>query len=177
MRRSEAAFARFEEALKACPTPVSAACDAGRDGLGAGFCAAGGGTPWAWLPVPRRVDSGCEPPWELPPGGPPLRAWQRVDRAFGALTAAFDDPRCDLLARGVGLGQLARAVREVAESLEDPSFSSELAVCTFRFEGSGQVRRLVAGVVALSCDDCVEPCVEIFEEQLGEDWRSPSDEQ
>jgi hypothetical protein len=32
-------------------------------------------------------------------------------------------------------------------------------------------------VVALSCDDCAELCVEIFEEQLGEDWRSPSDEQ
>ena len=103
----------------------------------------------------------------------PVAAWQGVDRAFDALVATLDDPTADLQARARVFDQLAQAATRVADSFDDRTFVSELAVCTFCGKRAREVRKVIVGPDALICDECVDLCVEVLEEEIGEDWRSP----
>jgi ATP-dependent Clp protease ATP-binding subunit ClpX len=51
--------------------------------------------------------------------------------------------------------------------------SSELARCAFCGKRARNVRKIIAGPTSAICDECVDLCVEVLEEGLGDDWRSP----
>jgi hypothetical protein len=65
------------------------------------------------------------------------------------------------------------AVVGVVEPIMTGAFVSELAVCTFCGKRAREVRKVIVGPDALICDECVDLCVEVLEEEIGEDWRSP----
>jgi len=176
--RDTAANALFRAALDACRglparlTRIAEAAEAKaaalRDAREAGLNAA-----------PHRVNPDWRPPWELRRDSPrlPVIAWQLLDRAFDQLTAALDDPNANLHTRARAFEQLAKAAREVAKQLENDDgqreLSSELARCAFCGKRARDVRKIITGPTSAICDECVDLCVEVLDEELGDDWRSP----
>jgi ATP-dependent Clp protease ATP-binding subunit ClpX len=47
----------------------------------------------------------------------------------------------------------------------------ETVDCSFCGKSQKQVRKMIAGPKVAICDECVDLCVEIMEEEVGEDWR------
>ena len=172
--RLAAAGERFQEALNACQAPrerliwlaqkTAELASASRECHALGIVRDPGG-----------IDARWRPPLELRRDGQrvPVTAWQGVDRAFDALVATLDDPTADLQARARVFDQLAQAATRVEASLDDRTFVSELAMCTFCGKRAREVRKVIAGPDALICDECVDLCVEVLEDEIGEDWRSP----
>jgi ClpX C4-type zinc finger len=119
------------------------------------------------------------PPWALRRDSPrlPVIAWQLLNRAFDQLTAAFDDPNANLHTRACAFEEIAKAAREVAKQLRTDDgqreLSSELARCAFCGKRGRDVRKVIAGPTSAICDECVALCVEVLEEELGDDWRAP----
>jgi hypothetical protein len=105
-------------------------------------------------------------------------AWQRLDRAFDQLTAAIDEPDTDLRGRADAYEQLAQAARHVAKQLENDDesreLSSELARCAFCGKRARDVKKIIAGPTSAICDECVDLCVKVLDDELGDDWCSPS---
>jgi ClpX C4-type zinc finger len=169
---------RFQAALDACQglparlTRLAEAAEAKGGALRArqraGFAAA-----------PQRVDPEWRPPWELRHDSPrlPVIAWQLLDRAFDQLTATLDDPDADLAARAAGYDQLAKAARHVAQQLEDDDghreMSSALARCAFCGKPARDVQKIIAGPTSAICDECVDLCNCILEDEFGDSWRDP----
>ena len=114
------------------------------------------------------------PPWELRRESPrvPIIAWQLLDRAFEGLAAVMDDPNADLPARAEAYGQLARAARQVAAQLDSDSerreLSSALARCGFCGKRAGDMRKIIAGPTTAICDECVQVCVEVLDDEHGD---------
>jgi hypothetical protein len=129
--------------------------------------------------APHRVNPEWRPPWELQRDSPrlPVIAWQLLDRAFDQLAAALDDPNIDLDTRPSAFEQLAKAARQVATQLtnddEHRELSSELARCAFCGKRARDVKKIIAGPTSAICDECVDLCAEILDEDLGDDWRGP----
>jgi hypothetical protein len=172
--RNTAATVAFQTALDACRglparlTRIAEAAEAKaaalRDGQDAGLTAA-----------PHHVSADWRPPWELRRDSPrlPVIAWQLLDRAFDQLTAALDDPNANLHTRASAFAQLAKAAREVAKQLENDDgqreLSSELARCAFCGKRARDVRKIITGPTSAICDECVDLCVEILDEEHGDD--------
>ena len=129
--------------------------------------------------TPHRVDPEWRPPWELRRDSPrlPVIAWQRLDRAFDQLTAQLDEPHADLRRRSDAYEQVAKAARDVAAQLVDDDgsreFSSALARCGFCGKPAHDVKKIIAGPTSAICDECVELCSSILDEDLGDSWRGP----
>jgi hypothetical protein len=123
--------------------------------------------PTAW------IDASWQPPYELRRDGPrdPIAEWQAVDRALEALAATYDEPTSDHDARARVFEQLADATARVADAIGHSPPVSDLALCTFCGKRAREVRRVISGPGVLICDECVVLCVEILEEEIGEDWR------
>jgi hypothetical protein len=176
--RNNAASVAFQTALDTCrglPTRLTRIAEAAeakatalRDGQAAGLIAG-----------PHHVSADWRPPWELRHDSPrlPVIAWQLLDRAFDQLTAALDDPNADLHTRACAFEEIAKAAREVAKQLRTDDgqreLSSELARCAFCGKRGRDVRKVIAGPTSAICDECVDLCVEVLEEELGDDWRAP----
>ena len=47
----------------------------------------------------------------------------------------------------------------------------DILCCSFCNKDKDAVAKLVAGPGVYICDECVGLCVEILEEEIGEDWR------
>jgi ATP-dependent Clp protease ATP-binding subunit ClpX len=48
----------------------------------------------------------------------------------------------------------------------------ESASCSFCGKNTKQVQKMIAGPEGVAiCSECVDLCVEIIEEEVGEDWR------
>ena len=168
--RNTAASVAFQTALDACRglsprlTRIAEAAEAKaaalRDGQDAGLTAA-----------PHHVSADWRPPWELRRDSPrlPVIAWQLLDRAFDQLTAALDDPNANLHTRASAFEQLAKAAREVAKQLENDDgqreLSSELARCAFCGKRARDVRKIITGPTSAICDECVDLCVEILDDE------------
>jgi hypothetical protein len=127
------------------------------------------------VPSPTgRIDAGWQAPYELRRDGrrDPIAEWQAVDRALEALAATLDDPASDLEARARVFEGLAEAAMRVVGATGESPLVSELALCTFYGKRAPNVRKVIAGPPgALICEDCVDLCVEILEEEIGEEWR------
>jgi hypothetical protein len=171
--RNSAASVAFQTALDACrglPTRLARIAEAAetkaaalRDGQDAGLMAG-----------PHHVSADWRPPWELRRDSPrlPVIAWQLLDRAFDQLTAALDDPNADLHTRASAFEELAKAAREVAKQLDDDGqreLSSELARCAFCGKRARDVRKIIAGPTSAICDECVDLCVKVLDEEHGDD--------
>lgn len=126
----------------------------------------------------RSISPDWRAPRELHREGPrlPVIAWQGFDRAFETLMATLDDPSVDLLTQARVFSEFAAAARHVAEALAQPEFSSALARCTFCGKHGTDVRKVISSPYALICDECVDLCVEILEDDIGPDWRSDAPE-
>jgi hypothetical protein len=173
-----AATRRFEAAMDACrglPARLTRLADAAeakavalRAGHQAGFSA-----------VPRRINPEWRPPWELRRESPrlPVIAWQLLDRAFDQLTATLDDPDADLASRAGGYDQLAKAARQVAQQLDHDDghreLSSALARCAFCGKPARDVQKIIAGPTSAICDECVDLCNSVLDDDLGDSWRDP----
>jgi hypothetical protein len=94
-----------------------------------------------------------------------------VDRALEALAATYDEPTSNHDARARVFEQLADATARVADAIGHSPPVSDLALCTFCGKRAREVRRVIAGPGVLICDECVDLCVEILEEEIGDDWR------
>ena len=107
----------------------------------------------------------------------PIIAWQRLDRAFDQLTAAIDEPHRDLRSQADAYDQVGKAARLVAKQLHNDDgqreLSSELARCSFCGKPARDVHKIIAGPTSAICDECVDLCVELLDEELGDDWRAP----
>ena len=171
--RNTAASVAFQTALDACrglPGRLTRIAEAAetkattlRDGQDAGLTAA-----------PHHVSADWRPPWELRRDSPrlPVIAWQLLDRAFDQLTAALDDPNADLHTRASAFDQLAKAARQVAKQLDNDGqreLSSELARCAFCGKRARDVRKIIAGPTSAICDECIDLCVEVLDEEHGDD--------
>ncbi len=172
--RNTAASVAFQTALDACrglPTRLTRIAEAAeakaaalRDGQDAGLTAA-----------PHHVSADWRPPWELRRDSPrlPVIAWQLLDRAFDQLTATLDDPDADLHILASAYDQLAKAAREVAKQLENDDgqreLSTELARCAFCGKRARDVRKIITGPTSAICDECIDLCVEILDEEHGND--------
>jgi hypothetical protein len=171
--RNTAASVAFQTALDACrglPARLTRIAEAAetkatalRDGEDAGLTAA-----------PHHVSADWRPPWELRRDSPrlPVIAWQLLDRAFDQLTAALDDPNADLHTRASAFDQLAKAARQVAKQLDNDGqreLSSELARCAFCGKRARDVRKIIAGPTSAICDECIDLCVEVLDEEHGDD--------
>ena len=171
--RNTAASVAFQTALDACRglpgrlTRIAEAAEtkaaALRDGQHAGLIAA-----------PHHISSDWRPPCELRRDSPrlPVIAWQLLDRAFDQLTAALDDPNADLHTRASAFDQLAKAARQVAKQLDNDGqreLSSELARCAFCGKRARDVRKIIAGPTSAICDECIDLCVEVLDEEHGDD--------
>ena len=119
------------------------------------------------------------PPWELQRDSPrlPVIAWQLLDRAFDQLTATLDDPDTDLHTCASAYDQLGKAAREVAKQLHNDDgqreLSSELARCSFCGKPARDVHKIITGPTSAICNECVDLCVEVLDEEHGDDWRAP----
>ena len=172
------ANARFQTALDACqglPTRLTRIAEAAeakaaalRDAQAAGLIAA-----------PHRVNPDWRPPWELRRDSPrlPVIAWQLLDRAFDQLTATLDDPDTDLDTRASAFEELGKAARQVAKQLDNDDerreLSSELASCAFCGKPARDVQKIIAGPTSAICDECVDLCASILDDDLGDSWRAP----
>ena len=128
----------------------------------------------------RRIDTaglGCSfpetedwrPPFELSPKRyrpGPTEPWQRLDRAGQALAAvrAADDRTLEALA--VAYEELADATRGVNRSLVD-ELSDDNAACSFCEKPRSEVKKIIAGSGLYICDECVELCNKVLDEELG----------
>ncbi len=123
------------------------------------------------------IDAGWQPPHELRPAGrrDPIAEWQAVDEALDALAATLDDPTSDLEARARVFEGLAKATARVVDAIGQSPLVSELALCTLCGKRAPEVRRVIAGPGVLICNECVDLCVEILEDEIGEDWRQSGD--
>ena len=173
-----AASVAFRTALDACrglPTRLTRIAEAAeakaaalRDAHDAGLIGA-----------PHRVSADWRPPWELQRDSPrlPVIAWQLLDRAFDQLTATLDDPDTDLHTCASAYDQLGKAAREVAKQLHNDDgqreLSSELARCSFCGKPARDVHKIITGPTSAICNECVELCVEVLDEEHGDDWRAP----
>jgi hypothetical protein len=169
---------RFEAAMDACrglPARLTRLADAAdakagalRTGHEAGFSA-----------IPQRINPEWRPPWELRRESPrlPVIAWQLLDRAFDQLSATLDDSEADLGARAGGYDQLAKAARQVAQQLEHDDghreLSSALARCSFCGKPARDVLKIIAGPTSAICDECVDLCNSILDDDFGDSWRGP----
>ena len=74
--------------------------------------------------------------------------------------------------------QLGKAAREVAKQLHNDDgqreLSSELARCSFCGKPARDVHKIITGPTSAICNECVDLCVEVLDEELGDDWRSPA---
>ncbi len=125
-------------------------------------------------PGAGHIRAGWKPPYELrreSPRVPPAAGWQAVDRALEALAAELDTPDSTFLSRALAIEQLGQAAHKLADSFVDAEPVSAVAVCAFCGRRGDQVRKIISGPFALICDQCVSACVEVLEEQLGDDWR------
>jgi hypothetical protein len=85
-----------------------------------------------------------------------------------ALTARMTDPATTLSELARALDELGDAATHVAGALGGGETVAELAVCSFCFKAGTQVRRVVAGPDALICDECIRLCVEVLDDQRGD---------
>jgi hypothetical protein len=130
--------------------------------------------------IPAQLESDWEPPWDLRRDTPrmPVAAWQRLDRALEQLAAVIDAPGGAPAAHAAVYDELALAARSVADQLdaaarsEDGPFNSATTVCGYCNKPAAKARRVIAGPLLAICDECVAACVEILEDQLGDDWRT-----
>jgi hypothetical protein len=169
---------RFQAAMDACrglPARLTRLADAAEAKAGAlrarheaGFSA-----------VPQRINPEWRPPWELRRESPrlPVIAWQLLDRAFDQLTATLDDSEADLGTRAGGYDQLAQAARQVAHQLEHDDghreLSSALACCAFCGKPARDVLKIIAGPTSAICDECVDLCNSVLDDEFGDSWRDP----
>ena len=126
-----------------------------------------------------RANADWRPPPELSrdlprPGA--ADAWQALDRSFDALLAALDDPEASFADHARAYGAVSRAACEVADGLAGASALELAAGCSFCAKSRQDVRRLIAGPGVYVCDECVALCVEILEEQIGENWREEAEQ-
>ena len=171
--RNSAATVAFQTALDACrglPTRLARIAETAetkatalRDGEDAGL-----------MVGPHHVSADWRPPWELRRDSPrlPVIAWQLLDRAFDQLTAVLDDPNADLDARACAFEELGKAARQVAKQLDNDGqreLSSELARCAFCGKRARDVRKIIAGPTSAICDECIDLCVEVLDEEHGDD--------
>jgi hypothetical protein len=173
-----AATRRFEAAMDACRglpvrlTHLAEAAEAKAAALRAGHEA-------GFNAVPQRINPEWRPPWELRRESPrlPVIAWQLLDRAFDQLTATLDDSDADLDTRAGGYDQLAKAARQVAQQLDHDDghreLSSALARCSFCGKPARDVQKIIAGPTSAICDECVDLCNSILDDDLGDGWRGP----
>jgi len=167
--RNTAASVTFQTTLDACqglPTRLTRIAEAAetkaaalRDGQHAGLIAA-----------PHHISADWRPPWELRRDSPrlPVIAWQLLDRAFDQLTAALDNPNADLHSRACAFEEIGKAARQVAKQLDNDAqreLSSELARCAFCGKRARDVRKIITGPTSAICDECVDLCVEILDDE------------
>ena len=129
--------------------------------------------------IPAQLGSNWNPPLDLRRDTPrlPVLAWQRLDRALEQLAAVIDAPDGDPTLHADVYDEIAAAARAVAEQLaarhdKKVEYSSATAVCGFCGTSAEEVRKVIAGPHVLICDECVALCVEILDDEFGDDWRT-----
>jgi hypothetical protein len=129
--------------------------------------------------TPAQLGSDWNPPWDLRRDTPrlPVTAWQRLDRALEQLAAVIDAPDGDPTLHADVYDEIAAAARAVGEQLaathdKKVEYSSATAVCGFCGTSATKVRKVIAGPHVLICDECVALCVEILDDEFGDDWRT-----
>ncbi len=129
--------------------------------------------------TPAQLGSDWNPPWDLRRDTPrlPVLVWQRLDRALEQLAAVIDAPDGDPAIHADVYDEIAGAARAVVEQLPAAhdtkvEYSSAAAVCGFCGTSATKVRKVIAGPHVLICDECVALCVEILDDEFGDDWRT-----
>lgn len=131
--------------------------------------------------TPAQLESDWKPPWDLRRDTPrvPVAAWQRMDRALDRLAAVVDAPGGDPAAHAAVYDELAAAGRAVAEQLaaagrheDEVKYSSATAVCGYCGKPAAKVRKVIAGPLLAICDECIALCVELLDDEFGDDWRT-----
>lgn len=120
------------------------------------------GEDWR-LPLELRASSDAD---RRPAPG----SWQRLDRAAAELSAIGSTPDVPLSALIAAYRELAQAAGDLANRLqlnaaEQIGEDGRAVVCSFCGQPNTQVERMVAGPGINICNECVELCVEIIEEQ------------
>jgi ClpX C4-type zinc finger len=124
--------------------------------------------------APQRVKAKdeWEPPHELHADTPrpgPVKHWQALDRAFQGLLAVLDAPDASFAQHAAAYEKVATATDQISETLANAT-NLDLT-CSFCGKSRKQIGKLIAGPSVHICDECVDLCVEILEEEVGESWR------
>ena len=120
-----------------------------------------------------------QPPLELHtdtlrPGA--IESWQALDRSFQGLLAALDDPDASFAHHAAAYETVAVATYAITEALANATSIDLATGCSFCGKPRPQLRKLVAGPGVYICDECVALCVEILEEEIGENWREEAEQ-
>ena len=117
---------------------------------------------------PREIPANWQVPHELRQDAPrpgPASPWQALDRAFKSLVAALNDQAVALPDLAATWDALGRAAAQLADAIDNAD-ANQRAVCSFCAKPAREVRKLITGPPGLGiCNDCVELCVEVLEEQ------------
>jgi hypothetical protein len=100
-----------------------------------------------------------------------------LDRALEQLAAVIDAPDGDPAIHADVYDEIAGAARAVVEQLPAAhdtkvEYGSATAVCGFCGTSATKVPKVIAGPHVLICDECVALCVEILDDEFGDDWRT-----
>jgi Na+-transporting methylmalonyl-CoA/oxaloacetate decarboxylase gamma subunit len=120
-----------------------------------------------------------QPPLELHtdtlrPGA--IESWQALDRSFQGLLAALDDPDASFAQHAAAYETVAAATDTITETLANATSTDLATGCSFCGKPRPQLRKLIAGPGVYVCDECVALCVEILQEEIGENWREEAEQ-
>jgi hypothetical protein len=110
----------------------------------------------------------------LRPGA--IESWQALDRSFQGLLAALDDPDASFAHHAAAYETVATATDTITEALANATGTDLATGCSFCGKPRLQLRKLIAGPGVYICDECVALCVEILEEEVGENWREEAEQ-
>jgi hypothetical protein len=131
-------------------------------------------------PKGSKATDEWQPPVELHaenalrPGA--IESWQALDRSFQGLLAALDDPDASFAHHATAYDTVATATDTITEALANATGPELATGCSFCGKPRQQLRKLIAGPGVYICDECVALCVDILEEQIGENWREEAEQ-
>ena len=131
-----------------------------------------------WRPAEcARTPTGAHPPSsrQTCQDPAPSEDWQTLDRSFHALLAALDDEQASFAQHARAYQTIGDASRALADALSTAPVEQLAAGCSFCAKPRQSLRKLIAGPGIYICDECVDVCVEILEQQLCDDWRPRPD--
>ena len=69
-------------------------------------------------------------------------------------------------------GQSPSSSQRPARHEDEVKYSSATAVCGYCGKPAAKVRKVIAGPLLAICDECVALCVELLDDEFGDDWRT-----